>query len=140
MKRKATEPDNEWLITPIPRIARKKRKEGNLISPTQVSSAPPTPYKWDIPPTPPKGENEDGTENTNEGIQPISCERCQMEFSNDAILGLHECNIQTPLGKRRRGRPKKKKVEDSLLDVSQIQIKSTGTSGKYVSDSNSKEA
>ena len=140
MKRKATEPDNEWLVTPIPRIARKKRKEGNLISPTQVSSAPPTPYKWGIPPSPPKGEHEDGKEKTNEGLQSVSCERCQMEFSNEAILRLHECNTQTPAGKRRRGRPKKNKVEDSLLDVSQTQIKKAETSGEIGFDINSEEA
>ena len=112
MKRKAAEPDTDWQITPIPRIARKKRKAGNLLSPTQVSSAPPTPYKWEIPPTPPRGEV------GNEGIEPISCDRCQVEFSSTAVLGLHECNVQPPAEKRKRGRPKKQRVEDSLIDIS----------------------
>ena len=69
MKRKAAKPDDDWQVTPIPRIARKKRKVSNLLSPTQVSSAPPTPYKWDIPPTPPRGEVEDGKENKNEFLE-----------------------------------------------------------------------
>ena len=112
MKRKAAKPDDDWQVTPIPRIARKKRKAGNLLSPTQVSSAPPTPYKWKIPPTPPRGEV------GNEGIEPISCNRCQVEFSSMAVLGLHECNVQPPAEKRKRGRPKKQRVEDSLIDIS----------------------
>ena len=60
MKRKAVKPDHEWQITPIPRIARKKRKVSKLLSPTIVSSAPPTPYEWEIPPTPPRVESENG--------------------------------------------------------------------------------
>ena len=115
MKRKAAKPDDDWQVTPIPRIARKKRKVSKLLSPTQVSSAPPTPYKWETPPTPPKGEV------GNEGIKPIKCNQCQNEFSSSAVLGLHECTAQPSAEKRKRGRPKKLRVEESLIDVSEDQ-------------------
>ena len=112
MKRKAVKPDHEWQITPIPRIARKKRKVSKLLSPTIVSSAPPTPYEWEIPPTPPKGEPENGD------IEAVSCHQCQNQFSSSAILGLHDCVGQPPIGKRKRGRPKKQRIEESPMDTS----------------------
>ena len=112
MKRKAAKPDNDWQVTPIPRIARKKRKVSKLLSSTQVSSAPPTPYEWEIPPTPPKGET------GNENIEAVKCNQCQNQFSSNAILGLHECVAQPPTEKRKRGRPRKLKIEESPIDVS----------------------
>ena len=137
VKRKAAEPGNDWLVTPIPMIARKKRKTGDLFSPTQVSSAPPTPYKWKTPPTPPRGET------GNEGIKPVNCDQCQVEFSSVAILGLHECNVQPPAEKRKRGRPKKQKVEESLIDVSGDQgtkVRNMVRSDGNVADINSESA
>ena len=86
-----------------------------LISPTLISSAPPTPLDWKIPPTPPRGEIRD------EGIEAVECNRCQNQFSSNAVLGLHECIAQPSAKKRKRGRPKKQRIEESPIDVSGVE-------------------
>ena len=77
-----------------------------------MSSAPPTPYEWKIPPTPPKGEA------GNDGIKAVKCNQCQNQFSSNAILGLHECVVQPLVEKRKRGRPKKHRIEESPINIS----------------------